>query len=95
MNSPTNSNSADDAREAVAALIGVSTQSVTNAQEWRRRKASEIQMHALAAGLDVTVDMVDRQFAWFLRWHGDTISIGYLMRRTGVKKRKQRSNGGE
>lgn len=95
MNSPTNSSSADDAREAVSAVVGASREALTLAQMWRRRKVSEIQMHALSVGLDASIAMVDRHFPWFIRWHGGAISTGYLMKQTGVRKRQNREIGGE
>lgn len=95
MNSPTNSSSADDAREAVSAVVGASREALTLAQMWRRRKVSEIQMHALSVGLDASIDMVDKHFPWFLRWHAEAISTGHLMRQTGVRKRQKREIGGE
>lgn len=95
MNSPRNSESSNDAREAVAAIVGASHEAMTRAQVWRRRKVSEIQMHALSAGLDASIALVDKHFPWFMRWHAETISTGYLMKQTGVRKRSQKKDGGE
>lgn len=95
MSFPMNSSSASDAQDAVAALINVSTESVVNAIQWRERKSSEIQMHAMSEGMYPTVEFVNRHFAWFLRWHNRGISKGYLINRTGVPTEPPTKDGGE
>lgn len=87
MSYPMNSSSADDARNAVAEIVAISTWNIADARAWRRRKVSEIQMHAVSIGLNATIEMVDRHFEWFLRWHRKSLSTGHLMKRTGVRKR--------
>ncbi len=54
--------------------------------EARRRMVESITSHARDQGLDANVQMVDRHYAWFVRWYEGVIATGYLMNRTGIQR---------
>lgn len=38
---------------------------------------------------DVTWDRVNRNYQWFVRWDEGRIALGYLIRRTGIRRKQQ------
>lgn len=55
-----------------------------------RREAlcKQIAYVANLASLDCDWQFVNRHLVWFKRWYFGTIATGYLMGRTGVKRKK-------
>jgi hypothetical protein len=53
----------------------------------REQLCRSIAEHANAVGLDCDWRFVNRHLDWFKRWHSGMIATGYLMGRTGVKRK--------
>ena len=45
-----------------------------------------ITRHARDQGLDANEDMVNKHYAWFLRWYEGIFATGYLINRIGIKR---------
>lgn len=54
----------------------------------RKRMVEAMARHAQSQGLDATEEKVNRHYVWFLRWYEGVIATGYLMNRTGVKRKQ-------
>jgi hypothetical protein len=52
----------------------------------RSRTCMSIAARARRFGLDATPEIVNRHYAWFLRWYEGGIATGYLINRTGIKR---------
>lgn len=53
----------------------------------RQAMCRAIARHAERFGLDASVETIDRHYDWFKRWYHGEIAMGYLMRRTGVRRK--------
>lgn len=60
---------------------------VAEAVQRRTAMVTAMQRHAEAHGLLCDEAFVSRHYEWFYRWHTGHIATGYLMHRTGVKRR--------
>ena len=54
----------------------------------RRRRCEAIAAKARHQGFDVTWERVNRHYAWFTRWDEGRLATGYLIRRTGIKRKE-------
>lgn len=55
--------------------------------EARARMVTQMTEYARCKQLDVTEELVSKHYRWFFRWYTGAIAEGYLMGRTGVKRK--------
>lgn len=61
--------------------------STHKALDEREQMCKLIAKYADRQGLDCDWQFVNRHLKWFTRWHNGQIRTGYLMGRTGVKRK--------
>lgn len=53
----------------------------------REQLCRTIALYANLQGLDCDWQLVNRHMKWFIRWYNGGLATGYLMGRTGVKRK--------